>query len=627
MGEGRAWTAGPFDRLSPPPYAARPMHAPIHRCARPCSAVLGAVGLLLAGACAGPIQTRSTDDLRRSVIDSTRRELEDAQTRPEPRMTTRDPGEIEFSEERLEELRMMGGFESYEGVTLDLREDLLGYETDLVRISLQDAISRAVRNNLQVQAASVTPAITEQQIVAAEAAFDWVFFASGDVSTTDRPTTVPVVDGIPVGSAINQSRTYAYETGLRKPLTTGGTLSITQGLTVSNNQSPGIEFFPDPSRNATLQFTLDQPLLRDFGTDVNLTEVRLAQNAERDAIQELKATLLDIIAQTEEAYWNLYLSIQDLRIRARLLERGIETREVLRGRLDFDVRPAEFSDAVATVEARRGDVIRAQNNVRLRSDALKALINDPELTVGNELVLAPLDAPIDAPIEFSLLDTVTTALQQRPEIRQAILGIDDASIRQAFAENQELPLLDLALQATYQGLREDADEAYEDVGDGEFIDYLLSLTFQQPIGNRAAEAITRQRRLERLQSVLLYRLQVQNVVLDVKTSLRNVVTNYELIAQSRVSRLAATENLRTLLVEEENTRALTPDFLDLKLGRQEALAAAELEEVRSLVDYNVSLASLYASMGASLDHNQIRFVVPDVGEFEDVDPLGASASR
>ena len=66
----------------------------------------------------------------------------------------------------------------------------------------------------------------------------------------------------------------------------------------------------------------------------------------------------------------------------RLLDRGVQTRDVLEGRLDFDVKPAEYSDAVARVESRKAGVMRAENALRLTSDQLKLLINDPRFPVS-----------------------------------------------------------------------------------------------------------------------------------------------------------------------------------------------------------------------------------------------------
>src|SRR5690606_16267473 len=101
-----------------------------------------------------------------------------------------------------------------------------------------------------------------------------------------------------------------------------------------------------------------------------------------------------------------------------------------------------------------------------------------------------------------------------------------------------------------------------------------------------------ERRFEQMQSVISYRNTLQNIALEVKNALYDVVTNYALIEQTRAARVAAAENVRTLLVEEELIRGYTVEFLDLKLRRQEALAAAEQDEIDALIQYNSSLARL-----------------------------------
>jgi outer membrane protein TolC len=206
---------------------------------------------------------------------------------------------------------------------------------------------------------------------------------------------------------------------------------------------------------------------------------------------------------------------------------------------------------------------------------------------------------------------VTTALRHRPELRQALLEIDDASIRQRVADNQRLPDLTLNAQMQYRGLDGKLDEAYDELSEADFIDYLVGAQFEQPIGNRAAEAQFRQARLARQQAVLGYKRAVQEVVLEVKTALRDVETSFELIAVTRAARRAAAENLRALLEREEKGEALTPEFLlDLKLNTQQRLADAEIRELQAIVDYNISISRLYQATGTLLERNQIEFAWP-----------------
>ncbi len=573
----------------------------------------------LAAGCASPFQTETAETLRESVLESTRRELAEAEAYPERGEPAATAPSLDFSEERMEELNQMAGPDAYEEVGINLEDNLTGQPTTTFRVDLKQAITRAVENNLAVQAGRLSPAISESAVVSAQAAFDWIFFADFNWGRTDSPQTVPVVNGIPVGASARQDQSVGYSTGIRRDLTSGGSLSISQGLTYTDNTGSGVDLAPDPANRTFLEIDFSQPLLRGFGSDVALADVRLARNDERRSVYGYKLTLIEVATQTERAYWELVLAQRNLEIQQRLLDRGIETRDVLESRRTFDVKPAEFSDAVATVERRRADIIRAENLLRLQSDSLKALINDPELTVGSETQLLAIDDPIEEPVFGSMRDALVAAVRNRPEIQQAILDIDDASIRLTVARNARLPALDARFNALFQGLDEDVDGAYEDIGDANFVDMVFSLLFEQPIGNRAAQANLRASQLARMQATINYRRTVQDVVLDVKTALRFLVTNYRLIEQTRTSRLAATENLRTLIVQEQTIQSLTPDFLDLKFRRQESLAQAELDEVQAVIDYNSAIAELYRATGTALERNRIRLEVPDAAQFLDVE--------
>ncbi|MFM9958035.1 MAG: TolC family protein [Phycisphaerales bacterium] len=579
---------------------------------------------------ASPFEASRTEELRRSIAASTSREIapilrsprggsgqagapESAEASIDPgvRPLTRTPGEVSFAPERMAELEKMAGPTATTKGPLDPGPDLLGRPGETFALSLQQAIGSSVANNLDVQLARIEPGVASSQLAVAESAFDWTFFTDGNYANLDRPQPGQVLGPGNVSSRARVSQSVGYETGLRKRLTTGGQLAVSQGQTYTDDDSPDLELEPEPNNAAQVGISLEQPLLRNFGSDVSTAEIRLARNAERATVLDLKAAMIRTVTDTERAYWRLAQARRNLEVLERLLQRGVETRDVLRGRMKFDAKPSELSEAVATVERRRAAVIRARNDLRLASDRLKQLINDPELTVGGEALLSPIDDAPDAPVSFSLLDTLSEAMSKRPEVQRAVLGIDDAAIRQRVADNARLPALDLAIRAQTQGLDASAGEAYEQVNEGRFVDYLVGLAFEQPIGNRGPEAAYRQRQLERVRAATGYRQAVQGVVVEAKAALRNITTNYQLIEQTRASRLAATENLRTLEVQERTIQSLTPDFLDLKFRRQEALANAELDEIAAVTDYNIAVADLAAAQGTALERNRVNFVVPE----------------
>ena len=393
--------------------------------------------------------------------------------------------------------------------------------------------------------------------------------------------------------------------GLRKTLTTGGTVAIQQEI-VSNYRSSSL-YNTDNWYTSGLLLNIDQPLLRNFGTDVNTAQIELNVSSRKQSIEDLRSQLLAAVHNAESAYWALVLARQNLLIQERLLERTIKDRDQIEKRSVLDASPATITEANSFVEERRADVIRAQNTVRAASDALKQLVNDPNLPVSDETLIVPLDSPVDAPMQVSLLDAISIALQNRPELRKALLEIDDAAVRQRVADNQRLPVLNLSASVRFNGVGESMPDAVDTAGEAKLIDYLISGQFEAPLGNRAAEALFEQRKIERRASVINYQNQAQSVVLQIKNAQRDLITAYRVIGAEQASRRAAAENLRALEAQEEAGAALSPEFLDLKLRRQEALANAEAREIQAVVDYNIAISAYYQAMGTLLERNGINF--------------------
>ena len=587
--------------------------------------------LLAASGCASPIQRQSDQELQQSMINAIEREVQHAKQAPAKRTlsTKLDLKQLEIREDHLEQIQRDFSPNGYlETLKLQSNDgtdpiaslvgfDLMGQETTLVGLTLEQTIQTAVANNLNVEVASFAPAISQSTLTQAEAQFDWLFFASAQYQDSIIPQAGQGFGGST--SAIrNSSQAADGSVGVSKLLETGGTLELSNSINYSNVDSSffGTPPVPNPANSANFGLSLTQPLLSGFGRDTNMAQINLARNAERSSVAMLKSTLIDNAAETEKAYWTLVLRYKELVIRAKLLERGIKVRDDIKARRVQDARQAQVADAVARVERRRSDLLVARSNLRNASDRLKQLMNDPSLPVGSESLIVPREDALSMDISYSLLDAITTGVTNRPEMDIALLAIDDATIRQQVAKNLKLPKLDLQAQVRLLGLDDSFQDAYNDSVETRFVDdWLLGIRFEQPIGNRDGEAGYRRARLERMQSVVSYRRTAQGIVLDIKNALNAVVTNHELIAQSSLSRVAQGEALRSLIVEKDLTNlGYSVERLNLELNQQESLASAEIAEAAALVNYNTAIVDLYAAMGTTLQRSRIDFVVPDANQ-------------
>lgn len=582
-----------------------------------CSVVAAACGLVAyAGGCASPLE-RDGDPSERALVEGLMRELREARQHDRERALEREPAELRLDPRFMDEIQSLGGVGSYED-DRDFGEDLLGNPQQTADISLDEAIASGVRHNLALQFARLEPAVAEAQVVRAEAVFDWVFFASADYNELESQQ----ISSSQFQVTRDERNTAATSLGLRRNTGIGGTFSIQQDFQYTDILTPdtgSLQFSPDPAWESTLTVQATQPLLRGFGTDVAREALLLARNAERNQVANLKSQAINTVTQVETAYWQLVQAHYNLQILERNLARGRQTQREVRIRVGLDADPAEVADADATVQERFQTLLQARTALRDASDNLKVQMNDPRYPVGGEVLLVPVDMPVDQAVEYGLFDSYQTALRRRPEITQALLSLDDAAIRRRVADNGLLPRLDLTAQLAIGDLDSDIGTAFNDQFNFSRQSWLFGLDFELPIGNRDAEATRDERRLQQQQAAISYRQAVQDVISQVRTSLRQMDLNYRLIGSARTTRLAAAENLRVFIAQKETTAVNTPERLNLEFQRQNRLAASEQAEVAALVDYMIAIANLHAAMGTALERSGVTMIVPDAGEFQTPD--------
>lgn len=472
-------------------------------------------------------------------------------------------------------------------------------ESDVtIRMPLQEVIQRAVANNLDVKVAGYTPAIEETRVTEADARFDPTVFAGITAQRVDREI------GFAFGSS--NANSVIGQAGVRQILESGGQaeLRYQAGRTHPKVQDAfGNEIADFWENELVLEVT--QPLLRDFGNEINRARITINRNNQRVSLLDFRRQIEETTLEIERTYWALVSAERQVRINETLLENTIGTADVLFKRRGQDVTRVQLSQANASIESRRATLIRAKARVRDLSDQLKRLMNDPEMPVSSGVLILPANAPVEQPVVFDLKDQIDTALENRLELGQQQLRIDSAAVAMQVAKNNELPQLNLVGSAGLQGLDGDFDNAVEDQIDTDNFNFSVGIQFEIPIGNRAARAITRRALLQRDQAIMQYRNLIEQISLEVKTARREVDTTWEEMVATRQARFAAADSLLAIQQREEGGEALTPTFVQLKLDTQERLAQAASAEVEAVTNYNIAIARLEQAKGTLLRYNNI----------------------
>ncbi|MFI5382110.1 MAG: TolC family protein [Tepidisphaerales bacterium] len=470
------------------------------------------------------------------------------------------------------------------------------------RLKLQEIIHRTVAGNLDTRVAGYQSAIDETRIKEAEARFDPTWFSSFQ---SQRQFPQGIIANNLTPPEVNS---YIAATGMKQDTDLGTHLEATMQTTeqrYSQLSSFSTALTRGKSWDDQVILKATQPLLRDFGGVVNRARITIARNDQKISQLDARDQLEKVLQQIEEAYWKLVQAEQDAAISEEVLKAAETTMDVLIKKMVGDVNMVQVTQARAAVEARATDLVRARAKIEDFSDQIKRLMGDPEYPVAGAVVIKPADEPVAEPVRLSLDDQITTALQNRIELLQQRIRIDSAWIIIKAADNNALPKLDLTAQIGYEGIGLNWTDSLTSWNDSKLVNWGAGLQLEIPIGNRQARAIQARTHLQHTQAEVAWQNQAQIVILDVKTALREVETSWDETISARRSVYAAKDALTALEESEKLGAKLTPEFVQLKLDRQIALATARSSETRAVAGYNLALANLEKAKGTLLQYNAV----------------------
>lgn len=474
-------------------------------------------------------------------------------------------------------------------------------DEDHVRVTLEELIKRTVVSSLEVKIAGYQPAIDETRVTEAEARFDPTYFFEAQYDKTNKDLAFVIAGQ---GNRNDQS-IFTTRTGIRQNLESGGQVEVRAQTGRNEVFTPNSGTDPNPFWDSEVLIQLTQPLLRDFGNEVNRARITINRNNQRISVMDFRKQLEETLFNVEQTYWQLVQATREVEIQQELLNRTIETAIRLVKRFGQDVTRVQVSQANSSVERRRATLVRANARVKDASDRLKQLMNDPEFPVAGKVLLLPGVRPLEEPVHFILQDQIDTALLNRFELGQQQLRVDNAATALVVAKNNLLPQLNVVGQIGYTGLDGQFSDTLDDVFEGHNPNYQAGIQLEIPIGNRAARAVYQRALLQRQQAIDNYRKLIDDVSTEVKTAARDVETTWEEIRRSTAAVFAAADSLQAITDRENAGEPLSPTFLDLKLNQQQELATAQSAQAQSIAGYNIAIARLEQAKGTLLRYNNV----------------------
>lgn len=459
-------------------------------------------------------------------------------------------------------------------------------------LSVEDAVFTALERNRDLRMQTLEPVIAGgfEQIergVFQPQVFGSLQASEEEVSENSRAT----------GEQFSVTgRDTRGELGLRQNLGTGTELelALTQQRSISSRT-------PE-QQAARVGLSVTQSLLRGLGPAVNFAAVRQAKLDTLASQYELRGFAEALVAEIETAYWQFVLAREEIAIFESSLELARQERDEIEGRIEVGSLSQTDGAVVRSEVARRESaLIDARSDLDTQRFRLARLLNagaDDSLDFEIEATSEPQADP--EPID-QIDERIQLALQQRPDLNEARLRLEQGRLQTVVTGNGLLPRLDLFVTLGKTGFADTFRDSFENLSEDSY-DAVAGLRFSQYLGNDAAKGrdlIARANREQAADAVLNHE---QIVRFDVR-----VAANEAERARQQIEAIAEIRRHleATVQGEEERFEVGTTTALQVAEARRDLLAS-RIQEVESLILYRIALVELYLAEGSLLERRGIR---------------------
>lgn len=517
---------------------------------------------------------------------------------------------------------------------------------DQVPLSLNDAIRLALKNSNDIDESRIDVQIAEYNLKAARGVYDPLLSSENYFERATTPTSSTIGGGGASGSVTQQDMTGSARLGGFSPWG-GGAYQLDFSSTRLTTTNQNVRLNPQFPSAFTLTYT--QPLWRGLRFDNNRRQIEIAKRNLSLTDAQFRQRAIDVIAQVEQAYWNLAFALRNLQVQIdavkqariqvesnnRLVEKGV-------------LAPIDIVAAQSQVTTFEQNVYTAQEAVTQAENSLKTLIlPDRTDALWTRAITPVTPVNLEAP-RVPLEQAVRAALDNRPELAQLKTTADINNVNVRYFRDQTKPQVDLVGTYTTAGLAGTLVQAnpnatnntsaltarvnelsvieglqplpatttttsvapnliggysqsLRNLIDQNYPTARVGLRLSLPLRNRTAEANLGSALAQgnRIKDQLAQAEQL--VEADVRNSLQSVRS-----AEARLASAAATRSSSEQQYESEQRqfRAGTTTVF-LVLQRQTELLAARASELQAQTDLNKAISAFQRATGRTLEANQI----------------------
>jgi outer membrane protein len=490
-----------------------------------------------------------------------------------------------------------------------------------LRLSLDEATRTAMERNLGIQLQEFQYQQSGYSLRSAYGIYDFL----GRALLQERSSKAPVTSTIEASSSL----THSLDLSVSQNLPIGGayTVSLNNSRQVIPPTAGGVSTF-SPKYGLDLGLAVNQPLLRDFGLDINRRNITFARNTLGINHETFRTALMDTAFAVEQAYLDLVYARRNVDVVKESLFLARDQARITQIRIDVGASaPLDILQPRVTIATSEEQLILGVAGVRSAEDRLRALLHlDP---AEWDRPIIPTDPVEYQPVTINVDEAVSRAMELRPELRQDQLTTDTRRVQYLYARNQTLPQLDFDLNYGLGGVAGNSAQrdpvtgqptgAFEripygrglrNIFEGDFPSWVIGFNVGVPITNIGARAEAKRSELAYRESRLAQEQTRETITVNVRTAARNVDTAARSIVATRAARDAAEKNVEAERRRYEN--GMTTNFQVLQVQQQ--LSDARVRELQALVSYIENVAAYHRAVGDILEVRNITVDSPELPE-------------
>jgi len=494
-------------------------------------------------------------------------------------------------------------------------------------ITLEQCIQLAIENNLNLRITNYQPRLAAIGLQSTYSAYDPNFnIGISDGNRINKARQNPLQFEIPTST----TDSFGHNYGLSGMLPT----NTRYNLSLSGNESTGFSGAAFGSYGSNARITLTQPLLKGaWSGDRTRMNIRMQKLQIKNSSFSVIRQITQTVSSVELAYYALIASRENVKVAEETLALTEKNFSNQKRRAEVGtLAKSQLPVLEAELYSQKASLLSVQNSYADSVNTLKRLLTDD---FGAVLATKLLPVGELNPVQtvFSRNDSWDKALNQRPEILQSKVSLENEDIRLKFNKNQLYPQLDL--RATYglsgsdsarykyiprtdksgnpvlgsnnqpildRLISQDASFSRAFGESGDYPYYSVGVTLSIPIPNRSARANYKSSQLQKEMAVLQHKELEQSILVEIDRLIRDAEYRFEQITVTRQARLSSE------LALENDTKRYNEGAIEnyQVLQAQRDLTNRRYSEINAKVQYLTALSRLAQAEGSTLENNNIN---------------------